>query len=128
MFHVKIIDWGLAVKYEDQSGTARNYAQCGTIDYHAPEVFLGRYNEKRDVWSVGCIMYTILGNQPPFSVQSVPKTIENIRIGKYNLNLPQFKLVSPEAIDLIRKMLTYRPNDRPTAQEALEHPWFEKIR
>ena len=36
------------------------------------------------------------------------------------------KYVSREAIDLLKKMLTYDPERRIAAEEALKHPWITK--
>jgi len=37
------------------------------------------------------------------------------------------KKASPDCIDLIRKMLTFDPNQRCSVQQAIEHKWFEKL-
>ena len=39
---------------------------------------------------------------------------------------PEFKFVSREAIDLLKKMLTYDPDRRISAEECLKHPWITK--
>lgn len=39
---------------------------------------------------------------------------------------PEFKYVSREAIDLLKKMLTYDPERRIAAEEAIKHPWITK--
>jgi len=39
---------------------------------------------------------------------------------------PEFKYVSKEAIDLLKKMLTYDPERRISAEEAMMHPWIVK--
>lgn len=47
----------------------------------------------------------------------------------YNIYMhlaPEFKYVSREAIDLLKKMLTYDPDRRIAAGEALNHPWITK--
>ena len=38
-----------------------------------------------------------------------------------------FKGGNPEAIDLLKKMLTYDPDDRITVEQALEHPYLKQL-
>lgn len=41
--------------------------KVGTLQWCAPEIIKGEvYNEKCDIWSAGCILYTILAMEPPF--------------------------------------------------------------
>jgi calcium-dependent protein kinase len=38
-----------------------------------------------------------------------------------------WKKVSEDAKDLVRQLLSYEPDIRPSAEEALTHPWFTMI-
>ena len=51
--------------------------------------------------------------------------MERIKVGTFNLNTKNFKNVSNEAKDLIKKLLAYDPKERISAAEALQHPWFK---
>ena len=66
----KIGDFGLAtmVDYDGE----RKMSVCGTANYVAPEV-LGKkgHSYEVDVWSLGCILYTLLVGNPPFQTQTV---------------------------------------------------------
>lgn len=57
----------------------------------------------------------------------INKIIEAVKKGKYTLDEPEWDDVSEEAMDLIKKCLTYDPDKRTSASEALEHPWFKKF-
>jgi calcium-dependent protein kinase len=39
---------------------------------------------------------------------------------------PEWKTISKEAVEMIRKMLTYNPSNRISADEALNHIWIKK--
>lgn len=84
------------------------------------------YNEKCDVWSVGVILYILLSGRPPFDGSDDREIVKNVKVGNYSFSGSEWKNISREAIDFIKKMLTYDPNNRITAEEALHHPWIKK--
>ena len=49
-------------------------------------------------------------------------------LGDMLRELPEPFRLSNEAIDILVQMLTIDPERRPTAQELLEHPWFEELK
>ena len=49
-----------------------------------------------------------------------------MKVGNYSLSGPEWKNISLEAKDLIKKMLTYEPPARISAETALNHTWIKK--
>ena len=81
------------------------------------------------------ILYIMLSGEPPFSGNSINEVLKEIQRGsislpstvQYSLNINkgyQWKHVSSNAVDLIRKLLNHDPNKRITAGEALMDPWI----
>ena len=62
---LKIGDFGISKKHNSTMSMANTLV--GTDIYIAPEIF-GRmpYNEKADVWALGCILYELASLQPAF--------------------------------------------------------------
>mmetsp|Transcript_37121 Transcript_37121/g.27433 ORF Transcript_37121/g.27433 Transcript_37121/m.27433 type:complete len:151 (+) Transcript_37121:380-832(+) len=122
---VKLIDFGTA----DILEKGKKFSEVfGTCYYIAPDILNKQYDEKCDVWSIGVIMYILLTGRPPFEGSTEDETLKKIAIGSFDLTCKELKQVSKEAIDLIRKFLTYEPEKRISAQEALSHPWIQKVR
>ena len=119
---VKIIDFGTA-KISEKGQSENRYV--GSSYYMAPEVMKRKYNEKCDLWSCGVIMYILLSGRPPFDGNDDDEILQNVKIGEYDLKSYPFPTLSEESKDLIKKLLTYDPNKRISASEALEHPWFK---
>ena len=75
-------------------------------------------------------MYILLSGEPPFNDpkadnEAIMKKVEK---GKYDITKGVWKTVSKEAKDLIKKLLTYKPEDRISAEDALQHPWFQDFK
>lgn len=84
------------------------------------------YDEKCDLWSIGVILYTLLCGYPPFNGETDDKIMKKVLKGKFKLDEEDQKDISKEAKDLVRKLLTFKPEDRINAAEALQHPWIEE--
>ena len=83
-FQIKIGDFGLATK-ENYEGE-RKRTLCGTPNYIAPEVLTKKgHSYEVDIWSIGCIMYTLLVGKPPFETQTLKDTYKRIRANEYHV-------------------------------------------
>ncbi|XP_052179880.1 phosphoenolpyruvate carboxylase kinase 1 [Diospyros lotus] len=97
----------------------------GTPYYVAPEVLAGRdYSEKVDVWSAGVILYILLAGVPPFYGETPVETFEAVMRGNLRFPTKIFRSVSPEAKDLLRKMICKDVSRRLSAEQVLRHPWM----
>src|SRR5690349_4830385 len=82
--HVKIGDFGLATRIEYDG--ERKKTLCGTPNYIAPEILNKKgHSYEVDIWSIGCVMFTLLVGQPPFETKSLKDTYSKIRKCDYSL-------------------------------------------
>ena len=119
---LKLIDFGLSKVID---GDQNLKGAVGTTFYMAPEVITGNYNEKCDIWACGVILYIMLCGKPPFYSQNEEELKKNICSMKYTFDYPEFKKVSQDAIDLIKKILV-PPEKRLSAAEILQTPWIKE--
>uniref|UniRef100_A0A672Z5G5 Serine/threonine-protein kinase PLK n=1 Tax=Sphaeramia orbicularis TaxID=375764 RepID=A0A672Z5G5_9TELE len=116
---VKIGDFGLATKIEFDG--ERKKTLCGTPNYIAPEVLCKKgHSYEVDVWSLGCILYTLLVGKPPFETSCLKETYN--RIKKNNYTIPWH--INPVASSLIKRMLHADPAQRPTISELISDEFF----
>ncbi|KAL2024194.1 hypothetical protein VTK56DRAFT_9350 [Thermocarpiscus australiensis] len=120
----------------DPEDTNRRFV--GTPDYLAPETIKGEpQDETSDWWSVGCIMYEFLYGIPPFHASEADKVFENILARRIHWPDASEDEISPEAKDLINKLLCSDPRERLGAnreerfqsggEEIRNHPWFRDV-
>lgn len=123
---IKIIDFGTAEVFDSSKPMNQLY---GTAYYIAPEIVNNKpYDEKCDLWSIGVIMYILLTGIPPFDGKTDNDIIKNVKVGKYPTTSNEFKKLSSDAKDLIKKLLTLDPKSRISANDALEHSWIQKYK
>mmetsp|Transcript_8423 Transcript_8423/g.27520 ORF Transcript_8423/g.27520 Transcript_8423/m.27520 type:complete len:734 (+) Transcript_8423:625-2826(+) len=102
----------------------------GTEEYLAPEVIKsGGHSAGVDWWSFGILLYELLYGFTPFRGSKREQTFENIM--RRTLQFPSEPAVSPEAMDLIRGLLTRPAAERIGADKGAEdiksHPWFAGV-
>jgi len=122
---VKLADFGFAKTVEKKNGCR---TLCGTPGYLAPEILerWPSYDVKCDVWSVGVILFLLLGGYLPFDDEDEDKVFDRTRNGQYDFR-PQFwRNISSGAKDLVTRCLTINPNKRVDATEALNHEWMQQ--
>jgi len=123
-----------------------------TLWYRAPEILLGAstYSTAVDMWSVGCIFAELLLKEPLFQAHGELELLSmifkllgpptknswpdysSLPLAK-TLSLPspqphqfrqKFQYMTTAGIDLLMSLLTYDPERRISAEEALDHPYF----
>ncbi|XP_077061228.1 calcium/calmodulin-dependent protein kinase type II delta 2 chain isoform X7 [Siphateles boraxobius] len=120
---VKLADFGLAIEVQGDQQAWFGFA--GTPGYLSPEVLRkDPYGKPVDMWACGVILYILLVGYPPFWDEDQHRLYQQIKAGAYDFPSPEWDTVTPEAKDLINKMLTINPSKRITASEALKHPWI----
>ena len=121
--YIKLIDFSTSITIKGKNLTQ----ELGTIYYIAPEVFMNNYNEKADIWSCGIILYTMLCGHPPFCGNKENVIKSKILHSKLIFPSKEFKSVSKQAIEYIKHLLSYDPEDRPSAEEALNNKWLQSM-
>lgn len=118
---IKVTDFGLSKDF----GESTLSTSCGTPDYVAPEVLRGApYDNSVDIWSIGVITYILLCGFPPFYGNSDQEIFEKILKAEYDFPADSWDPVSDDAKDFIKGILILNAAKRPTAAEALQHPWM----
>ncbi|KAL0374516.1 UNVERIFIED_CONTAM: Serine/threonine-protein kinase CBK1 [Sesamum radiatum] len=106
------------------------FSTVGTPDYIAPEVLLKKgYGVECDWWSLGAIMYEMLVGYPPFYSDDPMSTCKKIVHWRNHLRFPSESRLTPQAKDLIRRLLRDAGNRLGShgADEIKAHPWFKDI-
>jgi calcium-dependent protein kinase len=118
---IKLIDFGFSRYWTTNK---KMKLGCGTLSYMAPELLEGGYTNKCDIWSLGVCLYILLVGELPFGDGEEAKVTENIKKGTFDKSTPLWAKMSPDARDIISKLLDVNAETRPSAEIALTHPWI----
>jgi len=122
---IKLADFGFAKKIETLNGCR---TLCGTPGYLAPEILerWPSYDTKCDLWSVGVILFLLLGGYLPFEDQDEDKVFDRTRNGLYEFHPKYFGRVSNDAKELVTLLLTINASKRYSARKAMDHKWMKQ--
>ncbi|KAI8612395.1 kinase-like domain-containing protein [Chytriomyces sp. MP71] len=150
---LKICDFGLARSVGTAVGEYANTEYVATRYYRAPEVVLSpkHYSKSLDIWSVGCILGELMCGRILFQgrdyIDQLQKVFEVIgtppesaltplcssRVVRHIRSWPHYQKMNPkrlfpnidvQALDLFDQLLTFNPNERVSAKQALSHPYL----
>jgi len=129
---VRIIDFG-------STQLIKNHGEgcIGTMGYISPDIIMGKYNEKTDMWSLGVVVFILIFKFNPFNPRGyqgnhyssiVSKKImkgfsSEVKAG-YGAFFPAMMPRSELVRDFISRMLTSDKDSRMSPEEALNHPWL----
>lgn len=130
---LKLSDFGMSKVVDDQSFLK---TVVGTPAYMPPEILRNNlhptltfnYNLTCDIWSAGVIFFICLGGYPPFSEDwgDIPLNDQILKayVEPRMKDNVSWRDVSPVAKEFMMRMFVLDANQRMTAQQALNHPWF----
>lgn len=121
---VKLADFSFARQVQKRNDCR---TLCGTPGYLSPEMLekFPAYDVKCDVWSVGCLLFLLLGGFLPFDDEDDEVVFDLTRQGRFEFRPEFWNSVSQSAKDLVTKMLTVNPKKRISATRALQSHWIE---
>ena len=113
--YLKLGDFGVSKVLKTDQALAST--QVGTPYYVAPEVWRNKpYNNKCDMWSLGCLLYELCTYRPPFEAGSMEALARTILRGKYE-QIPA--MYSKGLRDCVARLLVVEPARRASVQEIL---------
>lgn len=123
---IKLADFGFAKRVSEKNYENGCRTLCGTPGYLAPEILerAPAYGPKCDLWSVGVIVFLLLGGYLPFEDDDEDKVFEKTREAQYHFHPTYWKHVSTEAKNFVTHLLTVNPKKRYSSEDALRDEWM----
>jgi len=149
--NLKITDFGLARGVSKEDNIEKPTEYVVTRWYRSPEVMCsaGLYDDKVDLWSVGCIFAELILRRPLFlgqnyldqlkvifDIMGTPKDLEWIKTPEAKKWVQKLKPIdgkdlgevlkgaTPTGLDLIIQMLILDPSKRISSIQSLQHPYL----
>ncbi|KAF2366257.1 Protein kinase domain [Trinorchestia longiramus] len=115
--YLKIGDFGISKILASKS---KAHSVVGTPCYLSPELCQSKpYNQKSDVWALGCVLYELLSLNRAFQAETLPALFQKITRGQY---APvSSERYSEHLRSLLSSLLHLDPSARPTANQILAH-------
>uniref|UniRef100_A0A8C5SPP1 non-specific serine/threonine protein kinase n=1 Tax=Laticauda laticaudata TaxID=8630 RepID=A0A8C5SPP1_LATLA len=118
----KLGDFGIARMLNNTMDFASTCV--GTPYYLSPEICENKpYNNKTDIWSLGCVLYELCTLKHPFEGNNLPQLIMKICRGHF---IPVSIKYSSDLRLLISQLFRTSPRDRPSINSILKKAFLEK--
>lgn len=78
------------------------------------------YGKAADLWSLGCLLFTLVVGRPPFESTDIRDTFS--RVSRGDFRIPED--VSPPAKDLINRLIVLDPSQRLSLEQIKRHPYL----
>ncbi len=122
---VKVTDFGLAKALQEDLSITATGVFVGTPDYLAPEQAMGEeVDSSADVYALGCSLYHMCTGNPPFRKGGSDDHYTAVVRRHLKAERPVLKQQIPgfeePLSDLCRRMMSRRPDVRPTLEELIE--------
>uniref|UniRef100_A0A2K5NE86 non-specific serine/threonine protein kinase n=1 Tax=Cercocebus atys TaxID=9531 RepID=A0A2K5NE86_CERAT len=119
----KLGDFGIARVLNNSMELARTC--IGTPYYLSPEICQNKpYNNKTDIWSLGCVLYELCTLKHPFEGNNLQQLVLKICQAHFAPISPRF---SRELHSLISQLFQVSPRDRPSINSILKRPFLENL-
>lgn len=121
---IKVADFGFAKRvHTPKSLTSR----CGTPSYVAPEILNSLpYDQMCDMWSCGVVLYSLLCGYTPFADDNQEVMFTRVKAGDFEFYEEEWSHISQDAKNLISGLLKVDPDERLSATQAMDSPWFKQ--
>lgn len=119
--NIRLIDFGLSNVFSFEKPELRS--SCGSPAYASPEMVRGMpYTKMADIWSAGVLLYAIVTGQLPFEDDNLSTLLQKIAFTE-----PEYpSFLSPQLVDLLKKILTKSSDQRLSIHKIKAHPWFSQ--
>ncbi|XP_030332804.1 serine/threonine-protein kinase Nek5 isoform X2 [Strigops habroptila] len=119
----KLGDFGIARQLNSTMEFA--HTCVGTPYYLSPEICENQpYNNKTDIWSLGCVLYELCALKHPFEDNSLHQLVLKICRGRFHPVSPNY---SYDLRILISQLFKISPRDRPSINSILRKPFLQKL-
>jgi NIMA (never in mitosis gene a)-related kinase len=100
------------------------YTQTGTPYYASPEVWNDKaYDNKSDIWSLGCVLYEMIMLKPPFRAENMEGLYKKVIKGKYPRIADKF---SNDLAEIVALLIQVDPLKRPSCEQILNNRIIQK--
>lgn len=117
---VSLADFGFATLYAPDEKLSK---WCGSPYTVSPEIIshIPYWPEKVDVWALGSVLYTMLCGQFPFQTDTINEVLRKTKANRMN---PFHRSLGASSKDLIKTMMTFDMDKRPSFDQLKQHAWM----